>query len=484
MVIYHNMAALRTLLSFHDADKRIYRSVQRLSNGIKINSSREDAAALAIATKMDIGIRKTEQAARNSLDGISLIQTAEGALNEITNILQRMRELAVQTSNGVLEADDREKIQLEIDSLKQEIDAMSFRTEFNGIKVLNGAASRLLFGNNDNVARLTFVSDETPAGNLVYTIDSAGVPAKISTPRTALGTGVTGTLMLNGDAVQINAADSETDIINKLIASGQRNGIKVYATSANLYFLTAEAGSAQKIELVVNDPALAASLGLATQTTQGLDAAVSGVSFYDRHGNPDLAFNASAAVQTDGNRIYITSFGGRKIVADIQFTVDPNADFFLADGTVVNNAGVLGSGPRTMGGNVKEFGPLILQTGPSKDMETMLVIPRITAESLGVAGLNYLSQGGATHALSALDSALNDVASVRSRLGAYQNRLEFTGSSLDLQVLNARSSLSRIMDTDMAFEMTNYTRDNVISQAAMSVLAQANKRPEQILQLL
>jgi flagellin len=140
--------------------------------------------------------------------------------------------------------------------------------------------------------------------------------------------------------------------------------------------------------------------------------------------------------------------------------------------------------PRQMGGNVKEFGPLILQTGPSKDMETMIVIPRITAESIGVAGLNYLSQSGASHALSAVDSALNDIASVRSKLGAYQNRLEFTGSSLDLQVLNARSSLSRIMDTDMALEMTNYTRLTVISHAAMSILSQANKRPEQILQLI
>lgn len=481
MKIYTNLAALQTLMALSNSEKKVMNQSKKLSTGFKINSSKDDAAGMAIGKKMANRIVRLEMANRNTLDGISLVQTAEGAITEVTNMLQRLRELSVQSSNETLEPEDREKIQFEVDSLKAEINATAFKTEFNGQKLLNGSLERLAFGNNDVVAKINYVSNGVAPNNFRYTIQSAGVPAKVSTSY-PFNTGVDGNVILNGHTINIKKEDTSQEILKKITDVANKTGVTVLNTTTEVHLITNEFGSKEKIEIKMDNPILANSLGLTEGVIYGVDAKIDDLRFYDINNNLDTNFMNTAVVKVDGNRIDITNSNDQKISIDIKVTTHNDGKFYLGDGTVVTDAGVISQ--INMGGSIKPFGPMILQVGSEKNMEMEITIPELTTSSLGLTNLNLLSTQSANHSIDILDNALENVFSIRAKLGAYQNRLEYTDKNLNISTENTAISLSRIMDTDMAKEMTEYTKQTVISQAGMSILAQANQRPQQILQLL
>lgn len=482
MRINNNILALQTVISLSKTSNKIQNSVARLNTGKRINSAKDDAAGLTISNKISSYIKSMDMANRNSLDGISLIQTAEAALGEINNILQRMRELAVQAATDTFTSSDREKIQFEVNSLREEITSISFKTEFNNIKLLKGESSRMVYGDNVDLASIVYISDTIKDGNLSLDIDSVGTHAKITT-NYPIPSGVNGQLNINGEKIDILVSDSSNEILEKIREVCNYVGVNVLIDGNKIHLVTKEAGSKQKIDISTNNPALSVSLGITNGTRYGIDSKVSNVVFLDSLGNLDGDFNNSSVVHTDGNRVEITSSNGKKIFMDIKVNVNGDGSFALLNGELVTDAGIIPAAI-TIKNDILDYGPIVLQVGAGKFMEIEIQLPTVTSESLGVENLNFQTSNGAEHAIIQCDKAISVVSSIRAKLGAYQNRLEYTTRNLDSSVENAQASLSRILDTDMAKEMTYYTQNSVISQAAMSILAQANQRPQQILQLL
>lgn len=481
MKINNNIMALQTQIALSKTERSLFKSSSRLSSGVMISSSADDSAGLALSNKMKSQIRSLEMASKNSLDGVSLLQTADGALNEVTNIVQRIRELSVQSANGTLTAKDRENIQFEVDALKSEITDISNRTEFNGIKLLSGEASKMSKSSNDKIAVTSYLSETVDPGILKYDIVSVGVPAKVSSTY-PISSSVSGSLKINGEEIEINNTDTSQEILDKIRTCCGYSNIDVMVDGAKLTLANMQAGANQKIDISSDDATLLAALNLPSGTYVGKDAVIDNIVFNNEKGIPDTTFNNSKAVVIEGNHVDFTSSNGKKISVELQLKVKSNGDFELENGTAVSDDG--DSGTLSMTSEILNYGGLILQVGQNKSMELHLQIPKVTSSSLGISYANCKTIAGSTDSIVKCDEALSKISAIRSRIGASENRLQFSNKSLDVTTENTQSSLSRIMDTDMAKEMTNYTKFNVLSQAATGILAQANQRPQQILQLL
>ena len=479
------------------ADRGLSQAMQRLSTGLRINSARDDAAGLAIANKLNFQVGGLNQASENATHGISLVQTAEGALTEVHAMLQRMRELAVQASNDTNTPRDREIIQREIDQLTEEVHLISQRTEFNRMRILAGEADRIVRSFSEhitgippspNIAAFTrnivttlYISEQVQAGHLNYTITHIGKPA------VAEVTLAEGPIVINGTTFIIGAGGGSNP---ELIAGLEAKGIQLLADGtggANDYFLvTTMAGRSQSI--TVNGV-----------TSQGQDAEIEIDGIYDSLGNPirNTALSSSAI----GNQVLIRGSRGEDIRLNIQVNFDPITGIFvLGDGTTLAGSPRLPSEEPvrldeelTMSKEFRDFGPLMLQIGPNHNNAMHVQIPRLNAETLGlvefVAGerrslISYRSREGAEAALAVVDRAIATTATVRSRLGAYQNRLESTVRSLDITAENTEQSRSRIQDANIAVESTRLATHNVMFQAAQAILSQANQRPQQLISLL
>ena len=360
MIINHNIAALNTYNKYSANQNATSSSLEKLSSGLKINKAGDDAAGLAISEKMRGQIRGLDQAEANANDGISLIQTAEGGLNETQSILQRMRELAVQSANDTNGDTDRAEIQKEVTQLKEEITRISTDTEFNEKKLLNG--------------------------------DLGGAVDQDATTTTVLG--VAG------------------------VASATTSGAK-----ADTYTITATGG-----KLTMEN-----SAGTETQTISNIAGA---------------------------QELNFSSFG---------ITIETNAGY-SADGAV--------------GNVVVTTGSAVFQIGANINQNIELSINDMSASGLGVDGIDLSTQDGANSAIETISTAINTVSSERASLGAKQNRLEHTINNLGTTSENLTAAESRIRDVDMAEEMTSYTKNSILTQAAQAMLAQANQLPQGVLQLL
>jgi flagellin len=471
--------ALQSYTSAKRVDSRILKHAMRLSSGSRIASSKDDAAGLAIANTISNQVRGIDMANRNSLDAASLLQTADGALGEINNILNKIRELSVEAANGVLTDSDREKIQSEVNSLLTEIDQMSTRTEYNRIKLLDGGLSSVAFANNDSMFDVVGISGFSDDGVIDFKITKAGVPAKISS--SGVSTGVSGNLFINGTGVNILATDTEAVILDKLSYAAMLNNIHLVADGADVHLITDKSGSGQSITIAMDNPDLANSLGFVAGSVSGIDAVIDNITFTDNLGALDSNYTKNITYTADGNTI-VFSNGEDRLAVNVKTLLLADGGLALADGTAITDAGVLASSI-SLSADVYSA-PFVVQIGQNKDMEMEIVIPKIKTGTLGISGLLLSTATEASAAIITVDNAIEYLLRVRGELGAYQNRLEFVSSTLGVNSVTASDSLSRIMDSDMAEEMTNYTQASVISQAAMSVLAQANQRPQQILQLL
>ncbi len=366
MRINYNVSAMISNNALSNSDNLLSKSLQRLSSGLKINSAKDNPAGLAMSKRMNAQIEGISVATQNASDGVSIIETADGALTEIQDMIHRISELSVKSANGVLADADREMIQDEVAQLKEEITRIADSTEFNSQKLLNGEFDLKTY-TSETAIRVDYVSDEVPVQN--YMIDSIQV-------------------LINAEGKQEVQFTAGEGFPEKYVVGEVKD---------DMFSITSEGGFEMTIDV---------SKMTVGQTYQDVEVDVTGI------------------------------------------------------------------------------GAMRLQIGSNEGQILGVRIPEISLENLSMENVDVTTVKGAEDAIDRTEAANAYISSVRSRLGAYQNRLESSINSLDITNENMTAAYSRIMDVDMAEEMTNYTTYQVMTQAGTSMLAQANERPSQVLQLL
>ncbi len=468
MVVQHNMQASNASRMLNITTGNQSKSTEKLSSGYKINRAADDAAGLSISEKMRKQIRGLDQASTNAQDGVSAVQTAEGALTEVHSMLQRMNELAVQASNGTNSESDRSSIQDEINQLTTEIDRVAETTKFNETYLLKGAngTKDIYIKAHDagldgtltqNTSKATFtmnvlkVGDSVTIGGTQYQIGAKD----LADAKTVLGaTNLTEGNVITIDGKSYTIAGTEDVQQAKITAGGLAKFASAGSTvtyngkSVSIFSGTETAGTAytdaKKATLINASQAYAMiKTELAAASSIGADTAITTVT-------PDKTGADVDDVKTSTDKI--------------KFTFDKQT-------TKVQNELTFN-----------------LHVGSDADMTNKIgvTIENMSAASLGVKGLNVSDATGkaATYAIDAIADAVEKVSAQRSSLGAIQNRLEHTIANVDNVVENTNAAESRIRDTDMADEMVNYSKNNILAQAGQAMLAQANQATQGVLSLL
>ena len=485
MIVQHNITAMNANRMLGLTTGSLSKSTEKLSSGYRINRAADDAAGLTISEKMRKQIRGLDQASTNAEDGVSAVQTAEGALTEVHSMLQRMNELAVQASNGTNSTSDRQAIQDEISQLNTEIDRVAETTKFNetyllkgdqGTKTINlkahdaGLAGTLTDNGNGTA---TFKMKELNAGDKVtiggkeYTI--GGEAADVTSMLTKAGVG-----SKTGDKVTINGKEYT---YQEEIAANGADKLKVNKG----WYATVPTQGKTELTADLADNAAIAALKSATIT-----AGANSVTTIDDTKADGIDDNDSTIITKQ--KAY--ELAGKELLAANQIgdtegnaTVKNGDDSVLAynagDGTFKITVG------QTEVANRLSFN---LHVGSDADMTNKINVDIETMNSayLGIKNLNVADDSGkaATYAIDAIADAVAKVSEQRSALGAVQNRLEHTIDNLDNVVENTTSAESRIRDTDMAEEMVEYSKNNILAQAGQSMLAQANQSTQGVLSLL
>ena len=470
MVVQHNISAMNANRMLGITQGSLAKSTEKLSSGYKVNRAADDAAGLSISEKMRKQIRGLDQASANAEDGISAVQTAEGALTEVHDMLQRMNELAVKASNGTMSLDDRQTVQDEVDQLLTEIDRVAETTKFN--------ETYLLKGDTDTVKKYVSAKDAGIEG----TLREGATSATFSIKELKLG-----------DTISIGGTKYTIGTTNKANVTGSIGGAKageLITVDGVQYTVAANAGSANEDKNLLDIDAIKKKVG---DTSTVLYKGKTYTSFVDDGTNGGKA--------TDG-------------ISDTDVTVITKDTAYAKIGqelTLANNIGtnagdqatlIAASGADRKVGNdtyrdfvinkgkadVKETLNVGLHVGADADMNNKITIgiDAMDSSSLGIKGLNVKDSTGsaATYAIDAIADAVAKVSAQRSALGAVQNRLEHTINNLDNVVENTTSAESQIRDTDMADEMVKYSKNNILQQAGQSMLAQANQSNQGVLSLL
>lgn len=505
MRINYNVSASIANKNLLGIESNLSQSMERLSSGLKINHAKDNPAGMAISRKMKAQIDGLDRASANASDGISVIHISDGALGEVTSILQRMRELSVQAaSDATMGQEDKEAIQKEISSLKDEVDRISKDTEYNTKTLLDGSLDTRVY--TKHASRIQ-VTDQVSPGNYEIKVKTAATQAEVTSGadfNSTAAIGVSGTMSVNGSTVEIAATDTYQEVYEKLRTAGEIGETQIERSKADgsLTFTTDAYGSDATLKLSFSNQALANQFALSDASgNNGLvqDPAtkqwIYGSQQTDTSGKTttsvpngsdmeldDVAnwkgFTSSATAKCDGNRVTITDLGG----FSLSFLVEAGYE----DGaTKTDSAGnVLETYDGSLKFEVTDMGTMTLHIGANMDQNMNIRIPEISCESLYIDDLDVTTVNGADRALDRLDDAIARVSEARSNLGAYENRLEYSTNSLDEFGENMTDAMSRLTDVDMAEEMTNYTHQNVLNQAAISVLTQANDLPQQVLQIL
>ncbi|MCI8508603.1 MAG: flagellin protein FlaA [Lachnospiraceae bacterium] len=462
MRLNHNALAYTANNNLNAINRNLTKSMERLSSGYKVNKSSDDPAAKAISQRMQAQLRGLDRAVNNSNDGISLIQTAEGALDEIHSILARMRELAVRAANETYEEDDRDAMQDEIKQLQEEIDRISDTTDFNGRKLLNGELNKKGYTSDDGLSIMEIGGDISP-GVYGLTVDpSTSKQAQMTITAPADGDVITknqeGYLIINDFFIKIEEGMTGVQINELIRDSVSKIGMDYDSTAQPPTITTQEYGRTQSITIKASTEELKDLFGVDGHTEYGENATVD----FAMDNGERVGFKDTATVEAQGNRITVTDKNGFKMVYD----VDPDA-------VPANPVDI----------TVLSAGPMVLQIGNNEGQTLNVNINKTTAESLEIDKINIYTSGYATDAIGKIDDAVTKISGIRSSLGAYQNRLEHTVNNLETADENLTYAVSRIQDTDMAEEITEYTQQNVLSQSALQMLIKSNARPEGLLQL-
>lgn len=470
MIINHNLSSLNTYNKSSYNNNAITKSLEKLSSGLAINRASDNAAGLAISEKMRGQIRGLDQASKNANDGISLINTAEGSLNEIHSILQRVRELSVQSANDTNTNNDRDQLQKEVEQLKANIQNISTDTEFNTIKLFDGSLSS---ENN--------TSQYKTSGNLEVLNFETGDGLTLSGPYSIIAK----EKIIGGTTTQ-----SVTNLINSLNFEEEDIIIGNVADGAYYFFVSAN-GSNFDITLQTLS---GVEIGTATNVSGTSDVTI---------GNFTLKFDNNYKKAVFGHagsfKVITTSTSGVSDGFEIELLDNNN---ILGTGTVQNNdvfiKNIIGDTMvsfKTTGsiadGQYYNFdfvrpnnSPLKLQIGANSNQTLDLDISNIGLGTLGIKSLDLSTQQSSSNAIELTDNAISKISSERSKLGAIHNRLTHAMANNNSASENLSSSESRIRDIDMASEMMQYTKANIIFQSSQSMLAQANQQPKNILQLL
>ncbi|MES0856259.1 flagellin [Geobacillus sp. G4] len=426
MRINHNIAALNTYRQLTFNNTQASKNIEKLSSGLRINRAGDDAAGLAISEKMRGQIRGLEMASKNSQDAISLIQTAEGALNETHSILQRMRELAVQAANDTNTATDRVELQKEVDQLAQELSRISSTTEFNTQKLLNGTFSG------------TFHIGANESQNIKLNISDMSAFA----------------LGVAGDVTTV-ISDADGD------ASFTKTGTLQDIADGTYQIQTTNTGSYKMVD----------SNGNTVATSND------GKSWTSAIGEKDDTFTFTAAVKAGTVTL---SGNGTKVSATGSLT---NNGLQAGTYTYVASENAL----KDSNGNAVAWTTDSGVTFIDKNGKVVLDTTGVTVadgDSFTVGGVDITSQATANKAVTTINRAIETVSAERAKLGAVQNRLEHTINNLGTSAENLTAAESRIRDVDMAKEMMEFTKNNILAQAAQAMLAQSNQLPQAVLQLL
>lgn len=464
MKINRNMSAVIASNQLHRTENKLSVTMERLSTGLKLNSAEDSPAGMAISNKMKAQIDALDKASDNSTDAISVMEIADGALNEVTSIIQRMRELSVQAASGIYTYDDKSAIQSEIAQLRDEVDRVSSNTEFNTKSLLDGSSDTRVYTRKSVSQEMTYsditrinISDEVDSKHYKVEVTEAAKQAQSSISGYPAG-GITedGTISINGVSAAIKAGTSEEDYLAQVHDLVEQAGANMKVNGNSIDITSKKYGSASQLDISISDE-LANALGYTTQ----------GDGYTDAQTGTDAKVTAGDGfthpiVTSEGNRVYISDDNGFKM----DFMVDASADLTEYDI------------------DVTDIGTMTIQIGANQYQEMDLRIPEVSAQSLYLDEIDVAVAGGADKALGTLDNALSQVNSVRSRIGAFQNRLEYANASLDETSENMTSAYSTLTDTDMATEMTEYASQNILNQAGISVLSQANDLPQQVLSLL
>ncbi len=492
MRIQHNIAALNSYRNLTGNNSAVSKNLEKLSSGYRINRAGDDAAGLAISEKMRAQITGLNTAQKNAQDGVSLVQTAEGALTEVHSMLNRMVELADQSANGTYDNPvDRANLQKEIASLKSEINRIADSTNFNGINLLDGSLS---------TTKLDLAAGKLGGAN--------------TTVKEIAATGATSEISATGQGADTN---EQTLTIEYKDADGKSHSVEVKYTNAT----TSKEDVAKNIFAAVSknselssvfDIKLDSDKVVFTSKVTGKDGAsitdvktIAGNSNVDEGGRTD---GENAKVQTENAGTTIQA--GDTITLNgktYEFVKDTNTDPTTKGATAIvvgvdNNATLANLNKALEGTGIKaEFeknnkdivfsatkngAGLTLQIGDtSADFNQMTVaVGDMHADALGIADIDISTQAGAKAAVDKIKSAINSVSSTRGDLGAIQNRLEHTINNLSVTAENMTAAESRIRDVDMANEMMAYTKNNILVQSSQAMLAQANQLPQGVLQLL
>ena len=487
MVVQHNLQAMNANRMLNITTGSQSKSAEKLSSGYRINRAADDAAGLSISEKMRKQIRGLDQASTNAEDGVSAVQTAEGALTEVHSMLQRMNELAVQASNGTNSKTDRDAIQSEIDQLTTEIDRVAETTKFNETYLLKGDA---------NGATKTIKINAHDAG-LKGTLVDNGDTATFTADALTEG----GTVTIGGKEYKATGITAPTKSEIKAGTSGSDTAKATYeldltAMAAGLEGKTTFniAGKDYEITLAKGDDATAIAGKLVTAFNANKASDGLGGQYTAANTAAKITFTASkegakATALTQASTW--TADEDAKAVSDIYDLMEAELTTASSIGTdtAATVTGADGKFTITKGSTtVAEKLNFNLHVGSDADMTNKINVNIETMNSgyLGIKGLNVTDETGvsATYAVDAIADALQKVSDQRSSLGAVQNRLEHTIANLDNVVENTTSAESRIRDVDMAEEMVEYSKNNILAQAGQSMLAQANQATQGVLSLL
>ena len=498
MIINHNISSLNTYNKLNTNNTNSARSLEKLSSGLRINKAGDDAAGLAISEKMRGQIRGLDQATANSQDGISLLQTAEGGLSETHSILQRMRELAVQSATDTNTNDDRAKIQGEVDQLAKEITRISNTTEFNTQNLLAG-------GLQD-----TFHVGANAGQNVSLSVNamdaqSLGVAAAQKSLNTFSGS-VAG-INSASNASRGMAAASYSVNVTTSVATVSAVNTDLVATAGNTSTLTVNTtasytGTSDKVYTVKVDGLTGTATG--NQVTSIKYSTDGGVSWSNYTGTMSasavidgMTFSMSASVgqaYTQGDQYSFTATAQKATLTllDKSFVnIGASQTVHIGDtkvtlgngdsGTTIDIGFTFGS---LKGGAAGAASSANFITADTKSTAAIVNDGVVNSQAVTAVGINVSDQSSANAAITIIDNAIKTVSVERSKIGAYQNRLEHTIANLGTSSENMTAAESRIRDVDMAKEMMSFQKNQILAQAATSMLAQANQQPQNVLKLL
>lgn len=579
MRINYNISSIIARNALNINDNRLTSSIQRLSSGYKINSAADDSAGLAISIKMNAQIKSLEQANKNANDGISVVNTADGAMSEMHDILQRMNELAIQAANGTNADSDREQLQLEIDQLVEELDRIAETTQFNAQNLLDGSFAYKGYTNTENVKVMSYSDGVSTGTYAINELTYHQYEDKIQDYASYIEESTEGEVTHE----EHFAADSADDIKEALLTDQditQGNGMKGFPDGAQVIVkdenIIIKAENDFEVKLSLNDKTAIKGNGVTTASTAKFYTTdcyknvvvtsedgtvkynISEINFVkttDKNGTVDTT--APTTIHTgstqeglrhlseDLGEAFQSKFPKKEIevtdcsydAANGVFTVKAKAaddasnppkeeelkfkvliqspddsdmteaqyiaslpdkvedkvnqdklNYYLHTHTETKQTtydiGGGAKGENDITFNLTGMGPMRIQVGANEGQVIQIEIPALGTEYLGVDGLDISTEDKATEAINIIGDAINYLSGVRAKIGAYCNRIEHAVTNLDVTEENMTASYSRIMDVDMAKEMTEYSTVQVLVESSMAMLAQANERPQSVLQLL